>query len=169
MYRFRIGLRDSDFESNLERLIHLHIRVINNSAELGICPSRSCYPFVFCVAARNTNAFTTVSSPSGTTDSDSVFRFLFCILFFHFFPISWFYCCCYCYCYYYYSWSLFRWGVGKWEGVELRLGVERIFLVWFSFLFLFVSSLRPTGRIWSVSKTELKSGRKPFSVNKHNM
>lgn len=88
MYRFRIGLRDSDFESNLERLIHLHIRVINNSAELGICPSRSCYPFVFCVAARNTNAFTTVSSPSGTTDSDSVFRFLFFLFCFSTFFLS---------------------------------------------------------------------------------
>lgn len=85
MYRFRIALRDSDFESNLEQLIHLHIRVINNSAELGICPSRSCYPFVFYVAARNTNAFTTVSSPSGTTDSDSVFRFLFLFCFSTFF------------------------------------------------------------------------------------
>lgn len=85
VYRLRIGLRDSDFESNLEQLIHLHIQVIYNYAELGICPSRSCYPFVFCVAARNTNAFTTVSSPSGTTDSNSVFRFLFLFCFSTFF------------------------------------------------------------------------------------
>lgn len=37
-----IGWRDSDFESNLEKLIHLHIQVIYEYAELGICPSRSC-------------------------------------------------------------------------------------------------------------------------------
>lgn len=135
VYRLRIGLRDSDFESNLEQLIHLHIQVIYNYAELGICPSRSCYPFVFCVAARNTNAFTTVSSPSGTTDSNSVFRFLFLFYFSTFFPISWFYCCCSCCSYYYYSWSLFWWGIGKWEGVELRLGGWEDFVFCF---FLFV-------------------------------
>lgn len=71
-----VGLRDSGFESNLEQLIHLHIQVIYEYAELGVYPSRHSYPFVFCVAVRNTNAYTNVSSPSGTTDSDSVFRFL---------------------------------------------------------------------------------------------
>lgn len=85
MLRFRIGLRD--FESNLEQLIHLHIKVNYEYAELGICPSWNCYSFVFCVAVVNTNAFTAVSPPSGPTDSDSVFRFLVLFCLSTFFPI----------------------------------------------------------------------------------
>lgn len=38
-----ISWRGSGFESYLEQLIHLHIRVIYEYAELGIYPSRSSY------------------------------------------------------------------------------------------------------------------------------
>lgn len=41
-------------------------------------------------------------------------------------------------------------GLGGGEGVEPRLGVKRIFV------------LDPTGRIWSVSKSELESGMRQF-------
>lgn len=147
------GLRDSGFENNLEQLIHLHIQVIYEYAELGICLSRSSSRFVFCVSVRNTNAYTTVSSPEVQLiliqSSDSWF----CS--FSLLPISWFY---YYYFYYYCSWSLFQWGVGKWEGVELRLGVKRI-------PFIFASNRQNTVCV----QIKLKSGTKPFSINKHKM
>lgn len=110
-------------------------------------------PFVFCVTARNTNVYTTCQS----TQWRSWFWLSLPIPFFFFSLFSYFLVCFFLI--FVFTCDLyFDEGFGVGEGVVPRLGVKRIFV------------LNPTGRIWSVSKSELESGMKRFfSINKHKI